>query len=58
MANVKDHYDNLLASYYSWICGGSELKFEENRKFFQSHGIRPALSGDAAFNGACDGQKA
>lgn len=55
MASVKDHYDNLLAPYYSWICGGSGLKFEENRKFFQSHGLRPALSGVAVDLGAGSG---
>ena len=52
MASVKEHYDYLLAPFYSWICGGSELKFEENRKFFQSYGIRPALSGVAVDLGA------
>jgi 2-polyprenyl-3-methyl-5-hydroxy-6-metoxy-1,4-benzoquinol methylase len=52
MAGVKEHYDNLLAPYYSWMCGGSELKFEENRNFFQSHDIRPALSGVALDLGA------
>lgn len=52
MASVKDHYDNLLAPYYSWISGGSGLKFEENRKFFDSHNIRPALSGVAVDLGA------
>jgi 2-polyprenyl-3-methyl-5-hydroxy-6-metoxy-1,4-benzoquinol methylase len=55
MANVKEHYDNLLAPYYSWICGGFELKFEEYRKFFQSHAIRPALSGVAVDLGAGSG---
>ena len=55
MASVKDHYNNLLVPYYSWICGGSELKFEENRKIFQSHGIRPALSGVAVDLGAGSG---
>jgi 2-polyprenyl-3-methyl-5-hydroxy-6-metoxy-1,4-benzoquinol methylase len=55
MAGVKEHYDNLLAPYYSWICGGSKLKFEENRKFFQSHGIRPVLSGVAVDLGAGSG---
>lgn len=55
MASVKEHYDNLLAPFYSWICGGSELKFEENRKFFQSYGIRPALSGVAVDLGAGSG---
>ena len=55
MASVKEHYDKLLAPYYSWICGGCELKFEENRKFFQSSGIRPALSGVAVDLGAGSG---
>jgi 2-polyprenyl-3-methyl-5-hydroxy-6-metoxy-1,4-benzoquinol methylase len=55
MASVKEHYDNLLAPYYSWICGGAELKFEENYKFFQSHAIRPALSGVALDLGAGSG---
>ncbi|MEJ2727465.1 MAG: methyltransferase domain-containing protein [Deltaproteobacteria bacterium] len=52
MASVKDHYDNLLAPYYSWLSGGFELKIEENRKFFQSNRIRPALSGTAVDLGA------
>ena len=55
MANVKEHYDNFLAPYYSWICGGSELKLEENLIFFQSHGIRPTLSGIAVDLGAGSG---
>ena len=55
MASVKEHYDKLLAPYYSWICGGCELKFEENRIFFQSLGIRPALSGVAVDLGAGSG---
>jgi SAM-dependent methyltransferase len=58
MAGVKEHYDNLLAPYYAWICGGSELKFEENRQFFQSHGIRPAQSGAAVDLGAGSGFQA
>jgi 2-polyprenyl-3-methyl-5-hydroxy-6-metoxy-1,4-benzoquinol methylase len=55
MAGVKEHYDNLLALHYSWICGGAGLKFEENRKFFQSHDIRPGLSGAAVDLGAGSG---
>ena len=55
MAGVKEHYDNLLAPYYAWICGGSELKFEENRLFFQFHGIRPTQSGIAVDLGAGPG---
>jgi 2-polyprenyl-3-methyl-5-hydroxy-6-metoxy-1,4-benzoquinol methylase len=55
MASVKEHYDKLLAPYYSWICGGCELKFEENQNYFQSHAIRPALSGVAVDLGAGSG---
>ncbi len=52
MADVKGHYDNLLAPYYSWIYGGLEGKFAENRTFFLDHGLRPALSGVAMDLGA------
>ena len=52
MADVKAHYDNLLAPYYSWIFGGLKLKLEENRKFFRDHKIQPALSGVAMDLGA------
>jgi 2-polyprenyl-3-methyl-5-hydroxy-6-metoxy-1,4-benzoquinol methylase len=55
MADVKEHYDNFLASHYSWICGGVELKFKENRDFFKSYGIRPTLSGVAVDLGAGSG---
>jgi hypothetical protein len=55
MAGVKEHYDNLLAPYYAWICGGFELKLAQNRKFFRSHGIRPAQSGVAVDLGAGSG---
>ena len=44
MADVKAHYDNLMAPYYSWIYGGAEGKLSENRKFFRDHGLHPALS--------------
>ena len=52
MADVKAHYDNLLAPYYSWIFGGLKLKLEENRKFFRDHKIQPELSGVAMDLGA------
>jgi len=55
MAGVKKHYEKLLAPYYSWLCGGSERKFEENRIFFKSRGIRPTLSGVAVDLGAGSG---
>ncbi len=55
MANVKEHYENLLASCYSWMCGGSDLKLNENRAFFRVHGIRPAHSAAAVDLGAGSG---
>ena len=58
MASVKEHYDNLLASCYSWMCGGSDLKLKENRAFFLDHGIRPAHSAAAVDLGAGSGFQA
>ena len=55
MVSVKEHYDNLLAPYYSWISGGSDLKIEENRNFFRNHGIRPVSTAVALDLGAGSG---
>ena len=55
MASVEEHYDHLLAPFYSWISGGSDLKIEENRKFFKDHDIRPVSSGVAVDLGAGSG---
>ncbi len=55
MTSVEEHYDKLLAPYYSWIFGGSDLKIEEYRKFFSDHGIRPASSAVAVDLGAGSG---
>ena len=52
MANVSEHYENLLAKYYSWISGGADAKIEENQKFFIDHGIHPLRSGLAFDLGA------
>ena len=58
MASVKEHYDNLLASCYSWMCGGSDLKLKKNRTFFQDHSIWPAHSAAAVDLGAGSGFQA
>lgn len=58
MASVKEHYDNLLASCYSWMCGGPDLKLKENRAFFRDHAIRPVLSAAAVDLGAGSGFQA
>ncbi len=55
MASAKDHYDNLLAPYYSWISGGLELKLEENRKIFRDLNVRPVPSEVAVDLGAGSG---
>ncbi len=55
MASVEKHYEDLLAPYYSWISGGSELKLKEFRNFFRGHGVRPASSGVAVDLGAGPG---
>ena len=55
MASAKEHYDNLLASCYSWMCGGSDLKLKLNRTFLRDHNIRPALSAAAVDLGAGSG---
>ena len=58
MASVKEHYDNLLASCYTWMCGGSDFILKKNRTFFQAHGIRPAHSANAVDLGAGSGFQA
>jgi SAM-dependent methyltransferase len=55
MASVKEHYDYLLARYYSWISGGLARQVEENRGFFRAHHIRPTASASAVDLGAGSG---
>lgn len=52
MATVSEHYENLLATYYSWISGGTREKMDENKQFFVDHDIRPLRSGLAFDLGA------
>ena len=55
MAIVSEHYENLLADYYSWMCGSAEMKIAENRHFFQSHNVAPELSKNVIDLGAGSG---
>src|SRR5437773_2498373 len=41
MASVEEHYKNLLARHYSWMCGGHETKVPECLRFFEAHAIVP-----------------
>jgi len=52
MAAVKEHYERLLAEYYSWMSGGFSQKLHQNQKFFRFHRVRPAHSGIAVDLGA------
>lgn len=52
MATVSEHYEKLLAKYYSWIAGGTRAKIEENQKFFTDHKIQSEHSGLAFDLGA------
>lgn len=36
MSSVEDHYRNLLADHYTWMCGGIDHRMAENRQFFES----------------------
>jgi 2-polyprenyl-3-methyl-5-hydroxy-6-metoxy-1,4-benzoquinol methylase len=42
--DTKQHYENHLATYYSWMFGDFDAKLNENQRFFQSHDIRPLSS--------------
>ena len=52
MVSVRDHYDNHLAQYYAWICGGIENNVAENQSFFNTHNIQPINTGRALDLGA------
>ena len=52
MVSVRDHYENHLAPYYAWICGGVAHNLEENRNFFKAHNIQPLDTGRAFDLGA------
>lgn len=55
MADAKEHYNILLANIYSWMFGGLENKTDENKNYFNAHGIKPGLSGVALDLGAGSG---
>jgi len=42
--SVKQHYDNLLAKYYSWMFGEFDLKVRENIDLFKKFKLTPRLS--------------
>lgn len=41
MNKTKNHYDNHLAEFYSWMAGDFAAKVKENEEFFSSNNIVP-----------------
>jgi 2-polyprenyl-3-methyl-5-hydroxy-6-metoxy-1,4-benzoquinol methylase len=52
MVSIREHYENHLARYYAWICGGVETNLARNRNFFKAHNIQPLDTGRAFDLGA------
>ncbi len=44
MATVAEHYEKLLARYYSWLFGDFNKAVEANRNFFIAQKINPGKS--------------
>ncbi|ACM20395.1 SAM-dependent methyltransferase, putative [Geotalea daltonii FRC-32] len=55
MATVAEHYEYLLADYYSWMFGDFAGKVETHHRFFSVNQIQPTKSGLAMDLGAGPG---
>ncbi|MBI4665683.1 MAG: class I SAM-dependent methyltransferase [Nitrospinae bacterium] len=55
MSGVSAHYNNFLASHYTWMSGGRENKIAENLEFFDAWDISPKQKGQALDLGAGPG---
>lgn len=44
MSTVKEHYDNHLAQFYSWMIGDFEINRQDQEDFFVRQGISPGPS--------------
>lgn len=55
MISVQQHYDQVLAGFYTWLYGGYAAGLKTNTEFFNRHGITPAGSGTAVDLGAGSG---
>lgn len=47
MPSVDDHYEQFLASHYTWMSGGHERQVAANRRFLNDSGIAPRSNGKA-----------
>lgn len=52
---AKEHYENHLADFYSWMIGDLELKSTEFKKLLRSNGIEPKSTKTAIDLGAGNG---
>jgi SAM-dependent methyltransferase len=52
VANVEQHYDQVLADIYSWMYGGFDAALAQFGDFFTRRGIAPSRSGRAIDLGA------
>jgi predicted RNA methylase len=52
---VKEHYDNHLGNFYSWMCGNFDEKCKEFQQFFSNNNIIPSSSKIAIDLGAGHG---
>ncbi len=52
---VKEHYDNHLGNFYSWMCGNFDEKQKEFQQFFSNNNIIPSSSKIAIDLGAGHG---
>jgi SAM-dependent methyltransferase len=52
VANVEQHYDQVLSDVYSWMYGGYDAALARYAEFFSSRGIAPVGSGRAVDLGA------
>jgi SAM-dependent methyltransferase len=52
---VKEHYDNHLGNFYSWMCGNFDEKQREYQQFFTKNNIVPSSSKIAIDLGAGHG---
>ena len=50
MATVQEHYERVLAGFYTWLYGGHAAGIELNTDFFNRHGITPQQAVTAGNN--------
>ncbi|MES2733933.1 MAG: class I SAM-dependent methyltransferase [Bacteroidota bacterium] len=55
---VKEHYDNHLGDFYSWMAGDFNAKQKEQTQFFETHAVKPTSTQIAIDLGAGHGIQA